>query len=446
MPTLDWDFKNSMQGYWKLDDNASSPVITDSLGNNDGNMYLGATLGAAALENTAGKSVDGVIDRALHFNTGNNEWVRINYLPKPTSFPLTLTGWFRCSGNFSRCIFSIGDLGETNQYLHCLNVTTGQLRISHFNTTSVGGNSSTLYNDGKWHFVVACWESTDLRRIHIDGFKEIVTVEGNKNLIADMNNIAIGGVLRSNTILQSFEGDIDNVMFFNKVLSNDEIIALYNYGYGIDSLTGSIQYAEVRFGNDSIYGIRGNSSVVVQDDVFRGDPVTITTSYTNNTYIAEEEESEIMIAGVPLSISRFNDNGHKMEDGSVTNTYWAFDIIEHIEDPDEYYEGNLINPGENFFIYQGTKFKRNRIDNRYYWEIASIGDNILPSRKTTVEGVPMLVGNYNELVLHKTDHTFEDVLLPNPSDLPNMINIPFGGSYISAGRIDSKYYLIVNPR
>lgn len=92
--------------------------------------------------------------------------------------------------------------------------------------TSIG--SSAVINDGRWHFVaVTRAKNSGAKQLYVDGVLQ-ATGTTNTNTLRDNPRVAIGGNLLDDT--NNFKGNIDEVQFYDRVLSGAEIQSIYNAG------------------------------------------------------------------------------------------------------------------------------------------------------------------------------------------------------------------------
>lgn len=107
---------------------------------------------------------------------------------------------------------------------------------------AAGTNEASRYSqgtvtDGLWHHVVITYDGSSLNtgiKIYLDGSDNTNTGSGANTLSASIlttTNLIIGGRTNSG----NFNGDIDEVVIYTKVLSAAEVTARYNSGSGTES-------------------------------------------------------------------------------------------------------------------------------------------------------------------------------------------------------------------
>lgn len=191
--------------HYKLNDNVASTAVVDELGDYDG-VYKD---GGGAINTSTGAST-GVVNGALAFD--GDEYVDVGAGPgsvKSVSF------WVNQADVAG--VESLLDLNGADFVI----TSAGVVTVSGFATAilyidgAVGTSGSSTIT-ANWHHIV-------------------VTASAAKNA-SDFDIGRIGA--------NYMEGLIDNVMLFDRVLSADEVLALYNAGSGTEQL-GELDYAVV---------------------------------------------------------------------------------------------------------------------------------------------------------------------------------------------------------
>lgn len=206
---LNWD--NSLMGWWRLENTS----LTDESGKDNYGTNYGATL-------TSGKFGEGMSLQGI----GNpGEYIRINKDLTGGLNAITVSGWAYSNNVDSAFLSSAGIIfhyGGAGFYLR----------------GNDGGNSGYLsWNTkpipGEWHHLVATWSSPEvgdgLMRIYINGEQQSSTryYDGGENgALLSSSSLDMGRYFNSGQ--PAFNGTIDDIMIFNRALSEDEIKSLYN--------------------------------------------------------------------------------------------------------------------------------------------------------------------------------------------------------------------------
>jgi hypothetical protein len=275
---------------------------------------------------------------------------------------------------------------------------------------------------------------------------------------ADSCRIGCQAVSGANTAF--FDGKVDDFRIFNRSLTLNEIQNLYNNGKGTEDPygTGSVikhvinarLNKNITVGTTSLLTARGDSNNPLPNNA-----ALLAVSYADKSTTFRDNtkfNKVAYIGGIPLSVSQFR-NTNDNPSASDYKQYYAFDVIEYsaTEDTDatSFPRGvNVANsPYAKTFTWNGNRLSSSQINNRYYWDILDVGTPIKNEQTFMLFGMPMAKGNYDELIMNKTDYTFGDISLNYERDTSagdlDLVNVMIGGTPLTAGRIGNKYYLIV---
>ena len=230
----------NLVAHYKMNDTAASTVVIDSQGTSNGTSQ----------RNTSLMTTAGIVNTALDFD-GTNDWVNCN-----TNF-LTIL-----KADFTVCLWLKPDDGNIDINSedifgsYTANPLSSMFTIYHsdndiyinYKTADVGlfpgplyMSSTDAFTDGAqdWHFVVIAiyqngavvsgklWINDTL----VEGSSEAMVMTG----FTDSGNLLIGQAnmdLLGPAAGFEFAGPIDNVMVFDKALSDDEVAFIYNSGSG----------------------------------------------------------------------------------------------------------------------------------------------------------------------------------------------------------------------
>jgi hypothetical protein len=227
---------DGLVGYWKLNDNAANTTVADSSGyGND----------ATAQQNTSAIHVAGKTNGALNFNgTGD-------YIDCGANSSLDITGSLSISAwvkfdtlqlNYQTVVAKRGALGDARAN-YALRTAAGTLanrdELQFYYHDGANWHVYTTSNANlapqQWHHIVVTvtfGTSTGIKCYHNNNPLSGGWTYGNGNSPAQTNTkpVTIGGL----TTGERSDGAIDNVMIFNRILSQQEINTLYNGGAGIE--------------------------------------------------------------------------------------------------------------------------------------------------------------------------------------------------------------------
>ncbi len=219
-------FDSNLVAWWKLNDNAATTVVVDSIGSNTGTSSA----------NTDTKSVVGRVNNALTFDAVDDE-VRCGSASAIDDIFITGAGgsisiWLKTMGkgenNFGRAI------GKEQWFLQA-NDALSNLTFSHVFTGDDGIWSFDIASQAWQHIVViyTADKSADVPTVFVNGIAVAVStdqVPGSEDETSDAaDSLIIGDNAASN---RSWEGAIDNVMLFPIKLTAKEVKYLYHGGKG----------------------------------------------------------------------------------------------------------------------------------------------------------------------------------------------------------------------
>jgi len=212
--------------HWKLQE-ASGTDVNDS-----GDNPLTLTNSNAVVDQT------GKIDKAYSFN-GTTAYLRVE-APLPNDSQGAFCARIKtATTEENTTIGCLTDTSEAGQLYGFQTRNTGFIGFvglnSGFTTNALYGN--TQINDDNWHFVVV--QSTgSAYELYVDGVAETITIQaGNNdgrwfNSSSDFDTTLIGALERSGTQEGFFDGLIEDVRYYDRALTEQEIMAIYNEGEG----------------------------------------------------------------------------------------------------------------------------------------------------------------------------------------------------------------------
>jgi hypothetical protein len=207
-----------------MNDNAANKVVVDD----SGKGHNGTSVRDTNLMTTEGK-----INSALRFN-GTNDYVSVGTIIGTGSY--TKAAWIKLETTTSAYGHNILS-GKPSQAFWAPNAYGNKLSSGHNSKWNQVQDSNSL-SVGTWYFVAVSYDSTSNT---LTLYKDANVVDTNSTTtplpLTEMN---IGRYDATATYLK---GAIDNVMLFNRVLTNDEIAVLYNAGNGTEDISGGSYHA-----------------------------------------------------------------------------------------------------------------------------------------------------------------------------------------------------------
>ena len=246
---------NNVAGHWKLNDNLPDTVVTDSGPNgNTGTLVGGA--------NTEDNTIAGKINAAQQFD-GAVDYVDTNDPFQSTfrdSFSVSL--WVKPDDGQPASLeyyWGVADTTGANSQMYLILDTDGTLRIQYLSEggTPVDLSSTTALADGaasEWTHAVLTMTPSGTgadTALYVNSVLEASGTASNVNMssFSSTRHPYIGGRNVDGVLFGPFAGGIDNVMLFNKALTQAEIDVLYNAGNGTELVPTT--YTAIGFGLDA---------------------------------------------------------------------------------------------------------------------------------------------------------------------------------------------------
>lgn len=166
---------------------------------------------------------------ALNFD-GVNDYVQTTYAGVPGSADRTIEAWIKTTGNFipgaggglQGVIVDYGTFSTGQRFTFNV-LWANAIRLE------VGGNGisgSIAVNDGLWHHVAVVYKSSGNNvKLYVDG---VLDTQGSPTITANTgtaNNVTIGRRIDN---INHFDGDIDEVRFYNYAKTQAQIVADMN--------------------------------------------------------------------------------------------------------------------------------------------------------------------------------------------------------------------------
>jgi len=284
--TSTWiNWGNSLIGYWNFDSGNSTHAF-DLSGKNNHGEYQGDSFNSTGGIRGINSEFDGNGDRVMLGDLdslgGNSEltislWFNADFLPVALNDNDGLFTQHEDWDNYINIRFN----GNT-RYLSAATENSGVLSVAGFNYS---GNITT----GSWHHIIYMFNLGN-SSIYLDGnLKKINNNSGftsTPNLAAD---VTIGSL--STIAASHFDGSIDEVMVFNRTLSQFEIDSLYN------SQINNLQFNATNLNNLTTY------SYEIFTINTTGDLQIKSMSFFTNTSLSTHQETQSSLVSVFPSIS-----------------------------------------------------------------------------------------------------------------------------------------------
>jgi len=217
--------RTNLISYWNLNEASSTRI--DSYGTN--NLAVRGTGGVAA---GAGK-----ISNAADFELSEGDFLEItdNASLSTGDVDFSISAWVKLESKTTASIVTRYESGTVREYWLGYDATADRFQMYLYNSTGVNVGIATANNSGSpstgtWYHVVA-WHDSVNNTINIkvnNGTTDSIATTGAPSDTVSNTRIGAG----STTETQFFDGLIDEVGFWKKVLTTQDITDLYNSGNG----------------------------------------------------------------------------------------------------------------------------------------------------------------------------------------------------------------------
>jgi hypothetical protein len=212
---------NGLFGYWPFTGNAN-----DVSGNGNNGIVNGATLSTDRFGN---------INNAYSFN-GTNNYISVFNTPF-TNVPFTISAWVKLNSLVNSQIIGLGETGTTNHKLYftsSYSVNTGKPGIGISGACDITSTSNTVTNN-VWTYLVVCVSSYSVSGVtfYINGIAYTNNTTAGALFPFPLNNTGFTIGKHTATNSEFLNGIIDEVGIWNRVLTQQEITALYQGCNGI---------------------------------------------------------------------------------------------------------------------------------------------------------------------------------------------------------------------
>ena len=206
--------------YWALDGNYSATVD----GSHDGTLTTTGTGSAAFATGKFGQAID------LESSSGNHAYITVGGNENDFDFAasdMSISLWYTTESLYAQwqALIAKGEGGAWR--LH-----RSSTSLANFNFSGGGnfnGDGELDQQDGSWHHVVITHDDNNQTLMYVDGVQvgqnlSAGSIAGNGAAMFIGNNPGATG--------RSWDGMLDDVALWNRVLTTDEIAAIYNNGDG----------------------------------------------------------------------------------------------------------------------------------------------------------------------------------------------------------------------
>ena len=238
--------KDSLIAHYKMNDNLATDVIIDA----SGNGHNGAVKDATGTATSAFHSVDGKINLAQDLD-GTDDYIEItdhaDFTPALTPFSISAWVYMHDATEFMIATKGVYNTdGEWHFEVHGGDI----LRLRLFDESAISCYIGRTYNSvltgyqNQWLHLVATYDGGILSsgiRLYLNAIRvDDTTVEASAISFVSVENLT-HAVWIGRYDAKYANGLIDNVMFFDKELTLNDIKQLYNGGAGTENMPSGIQ-------------------------------------------------------------------------------------------------------------------------------------------------------------------------------------------------------------
>jgi len=226
---------NGLIGHWTMNDTTNTPVVVDRLGS-----YPGAFSSGTTAEDTSGHAVAGHSGGALRFDGSNDLVATTTIGPITGRTARSLSFWMRSISLHHGFMVTMGadPVLPRGRGFGAYMSAAGRVVFWGSNQDF---DSGIFVRDGSWHHVAVVYDGLQ-GYAYVDGlFRAMLPV----SLDTPAAPLVFGSKPHA---AEYFEGDLDNVMLFDRALSSNDVAGLHA---AVDENVGvgpGLQYAETMSG------------------------------------------------------------------------------------------------------------------------------------------------------------------------------------------------------
>jgi len=226
---------SNLVAYYPMDTNQSAIAYDYTENNNDG----------AITEATWNQT--SFVGGSYYFDGSNDKIIDESLTNAPTDFPFSFSVWAKKDGTpgGDTAFFSFANKGASDKYM-IIGLNSDNKPFIQGRDTGTGidtATSDTALDDGVWYHIVGVFVSSNNKTLYVDNVeKAYVTASSTFN-----GESAIGiGCTDRGSIIHFFKGHIDDVMFFDVSLTNQQISDIYNNQSARFKQIGTAEYKAVK--------------------------------------------------------------------------------------------------------------------------------------------------------------------------------------------------------
>ena len=209
--TASYPYPTDMEVYF-TGDNVTGSTVIDEQGNYNGTIFGSVT------------QVAGQVGQAFNF-PGSADYIRMDHAFWSSISEFTIACWIKTTSQ-GTWISKIRDPYSTTGLIFFRSISDqSDFRVGNTSTLSTGINFVTNVRDGNWHHVV-CTYSASGHKLYVDGALDSSSAE----YIGALSFTATSywNIGRDGRGQDDFNGQVDDIRFYDYELTGAEILGLYN--------------------------------------------------------------------------------------------------------------------------------------------------------------------------------------------------------------------------
>jgi hypothetical protein len=223
-------------GWWRFNEATSGTCSGASLIDSSGNGNTGTCVSSSTW--TTGAITTDTTNGAMSFSSASSQYVSTATNVGSPAVGFSISAWFKTTSASGTKIVGLENTqtgtGATAWDRHLYMGTDGKIYFGVYDSSCHIVTSLSTLNNGIWHYAVGTNNGT-ISVLYIDGVAQGGTTGGAYNSYAP-GYWRIGGYKTNgawtNGVDGYFNGSIDDVRIYNRVLSASEVAQLYNAGIG----------------------------------------------------------------------------------------------------------------------------------------------------------------------------------------------------------------------
>jgi hypothetical protein len=211
---------DGLVAHWKMNDTSGTTVV-DTKGNN----------GTSARDTSLMSTTSGKIGNALVFTKAQSDKITTSFQPSLGNGTFSVSFWMKSPQlNLTQEYFALawGNVAQYQGIGFAWEYTSSRILFDKWGSGGDSLRTSSRMDDGNWHHVVGTYNGTTAE-LFVDN-DSIGTKSWPLNI--QTNSLIVGD---RPTYSGHYSGLLDDLRFYSRVLTSDEITQLYNGGSGTEA-------------------------------------------------------------------------------------------------------------------------------------------------------------------------------------------------------------------